>query len=60
MSPSASLDNLQLFIAVAEAGGFSRASERLDLPVATLSRRVAQLGRKRLRALAKIENDVRR
>lgn len=43
MSPSASLDNLQLFIAVAEAGGFSRASERLDLPVATLSRRVAQL-----------------
>ena len=43
MSPSASLDNLQLFIAVAEAGGFSRASERLDLPVATLSRRIAQL-----------------
>ena len=38
-----SLDNLQLFIAVADAGGFSRASDRLDLPVATLSRRVAQL-----------------
>ncbi|MGL4767455.1 MAG: LysR substrate-binding domain-containing protein [Formosimonas sp.] len=38
-----SLDNLQLFIAVADAGGFSRAAERLDLPVATLSRRIAQL-----------------
>ena len=38
-----SLDNLHLFIAVADAGGFSRAAERLDLPVATLSRRIATL-----------------
>jgi len=38
-----SLDNLYLFIAVADAGGFSRAAERLDLPVATLSRRIAAL-----------------
>ena len=39
----ASLDNLQLFIAVADAGGFSRAADRLDLPVATLSRKIALL-----------------
>ncbi|TDR31288.1 LysR family transcriptional regulator [Hydromonas duriensis] len=42
-SKQVSLDNLQLFIAVADAGGFSRAAERLDLPVATLSRRIASL-----------------
>lgn len=39
----ASLDSLQLFLAVADAGGFSRAAERLDLPVATLSRKIALL-----------------
>lgn len=38
-----SLDNLHLFLAVADAGGFSKAADRLDLPVATLSRRIAAL-----------------
>ena len=42
-SNQASLDSLQLFIAVADAGGFSRAADRLDLPVATLSRKIALL-----------------
>lgn len=39
----ASLDSLSLFIAVADAGGFSRAADVLDLPVATLSRKIAAL-----------------
>lgn len=39
----ASLDSLELFVAVADAGGFSRAADVLDLPVATLSRKIALL-----------------
>lgn len=43
MKQSPSLDNLALFVAVAETKSFSRAAERLDLPVATLSRRITVL-----------------
>ena len=38
-----SLDDLALFVTVAEAGGFTAAARRLDMPLATVSRRVAAL-----------------
>lgn len=37
------MSSLQAFVAVVEAGGFSAASRRLDVPLATVSRRVAEL-----------------
>lgn len=37
------LDALESFVAVVEAGGFSAASRRLGVPLATLSRRVSEL-----------------
>jgi DNA-binding transcriptional LysR family regulator len=40
-----SLDDLRLFCSVAQERSFSRAAERLGIPPATLSRRVAQLER---------------
>jgi len=39
----ASLDDLQLFCAVAQERSFSRVSEALGIPLATVSRRVAHL-----------------
>lgn len=38
-----SLDDLALFVTVAEAGGFTAAARRLKVPLATISRRVAAL-----------------
>lgn len=38
-----SFDDLALFVTVAEAGGFTAAARRLDVPLATVSRRVAAL-----------------
>lgn len=38
-----SLDDLALFVMVAETGGFTAAARRLSLPLATISRRVAAL-----------------
>lgn len=38
-----SLDDLALFVAVAQSGSFSAAAEKLEMSVSTLSRRVAQL-----------------
>ncbi len=37
------LESLQVFVAVARAGGFSAASRTLGLPLATVSRKVAEL-----------------
>lgn len=37
------LDSIRVFVAVARAGGFSAASRALGLPVATVSRKVAEL-----------------
>jgi DNA-binding transcriptional LysR family regulator len=37
------LDSIRIFVAVARAGGFSAASRALGLPVATVSRKVADL-----------------
>lgn len=37
------LDSIRVFVAVARAGGFSAASRALGLPVATVSRKVADL-----------------
>lgn len=45
MSETIDLNLLRSFVAVAEAGGFTRAAERLQVPRATVSRRVAQLER---------------
>ena len=40
-----SLDVLQLFLSVAESGGFTAAANTLNIPVATVSRKIAQLER---------------
>ncbi len=37
------LDAIAVFAKVAECGGFTRAGERLGMPVSTVSRRVATL-----------------
>ena len=37
------LESLQVFVAVARAGGFSAASRALGLPLATVSRKVGEL-----------------
>lgn len=37
------LDNLSLFVAVVQAGSFSKASEKTGVPIATLSRRINDL-----------------
>lgn len=43
MKKNPSLDDLSLFIAVANTNSFSQAAEHLDIPVATLSRRITLL-----------------
>ena len=40
-----SLDVLQLFLSVAESGGFTATANKLNMPVATVSRKIAQLER---------------
>lgn len=45
-SASISLDDMALFVEVARAGNFSRACERLGVPNATLSRRIAAMERR--------------
>lgn len=52
------LDAMATFVAVAEAGGFSRASERTGIPVSTLSRTVAAL-EARLRSPLLVRNTRR-
>ena len=42
-SESFSIDDLQWFIKIAEAGSLSRASRQLDVPKSTLSRRLARM-----------------
>ena len=42
---STSLDALNLFLTVAESGGFTAAADKLSIPVATVSRKIAQLER---------------
>ena len=37
------LNNILLFINVVQAGGFSSASQKLDIPANTISRRIGQL-----------------
>jgi len=38
------LDAMSVFMTVVEAGSFSEASRRVDMPITTVSRRVAELG----------------
>lgn len=46
MADSLDVNDLLLFVRVAECGSFSRAAERLNLPKSTVSRRIAALERR--------------
>ena len=43
MKKSISLNDLNLFINVVQAGSLTKASENLSIPMATISRRLTQL-----------------
>ncbi len=50
-NPYASLSDMALFVEVARCGSFRHAANRLDMPVATLSRRIAAMERRLSRQL---------